>query len=315
MRHARPLLLFVFLLVASLTTAHTAPVVLQAGATQKTGATQENSRVQTIQFASKLVGKTLSYNVLLPVDYNQPAAKTKHYPVLYLLHGLTGHYTNWLEHTHLADYAKPDDLIIVMPEGNNGWYTDSATVPAEKYETYFFDELFPDVQHRYRTIEAREGRAIAGLSMGGYGALKFGIKHPETFVFVASMSGALDAASWTEADLKGFEFIWRTLLPVYGAPNSGTRTANDLTKLYRELPAAGIAALPFVYLDCGTEDPLLSTNRAFVDVLMSKKIPHEYRQLPGIHAWAYWDSQVQEVLKIAARKMSSPAVRVTTAEH
>jgi S-formylglutathione hydrolase FrmB len=166
------------------------------------------------------------------------------------------------------------------------------------------EELIPDVQHRYRTIETREGRAIAGLSMGGYGALKFGVKYPQQFVFVASMSGALGAATWTADDLKGLEAIYRTLQPVYGPDNSPTRAANDLSKLYRELPAASIPSLPFVYVDCGTEDPLLQVNRGFVDILMSRKIPHEYRQLPGKHAWEYWDAQVQEVLKIAAKKLA-----------
>ncbi|MEP6570105.1 MAG: alpha/beta hydrolase family protein [Acidobacteriota bacterium] len=268
----------------------------------QTSATQ-NPRVQTIQFASKFVGKTLPYNVLLPADYNQPAARSKRYPVVYLLHGLTGHYNNWIEKTKLADYAAAYDFIIVMPEGNNGWYTDSATVPSEKYESYILKELIPDVEQRFRASSAREGRAIAGLSMGGYGALKFGVKHPEMFVFAASLSGALDAASWTETDLKGFEFIFRTLQPVYGASDSETRAANDLGKLYRELPAARIAALPYIYLDCGTEDGLLQTNRSFADILVKQKIPHEYRELPGTHAWTYWDAQVQEVLRIAAKKL------------
>jgi S-formylglutathione hydrolase FrmB len=138
--------------------------------------------------------------------------------------------------------------------------------------------------------------------MGGYGALKFGVKHPQLFVFAASMSGALDAASWTEADLKGRESTWRTLLPVYGAVGSETRAANDLGKLYRELPAARVTTLPYVYVDCGTEDVLLQTNRSFVDILVKQKIPHEYRQLPGNHSWPYWDAQVQEVLRIAVRK-------------
>jgi S-formylglutathione hydrolase FrmB len=269
----------------------------------QTSATQASPRVQTIQFESKLVGKTLPYNVLLPVDYDQPAAKSKHYPVVYLLHGLTGHYTNWLQYGHLIDYTVAYEFIIVMPEGNNGWYTDSATVPTDKYESYIVQELIPDVEKRFRGVSTREGRAIAGLSMGGYGALKFGVKYPEKFVFVASMSGALDAASWTKAQLGGFEFILQTLLPVYGAENSETRATNDISKLYRELPASQIAALPFVYLDCGTEDPLLATNRGFVDILLSRKIPHEYRELPGGHSWPYWDAQVQEVLRVAAKKL------------
>ena len=267
--------------------------------TRQAGAKQRDHRVQTVQFESKMVGKTLPYNVLLPVDYDQRAARTKRYPVLYLLHGLTGHYTNWLEYTHLVEYAKPYELIIIMPEGNNGWYTDSATVPMDKYESYILEELIPDVQRRYRALDTRDGRAIAGLSMGGYGALKFGVKYPEEFAFAGSMSGALGAASWTEADLRGFEFIWQTLLPAFGS----TRAANDINKLFRDLPASRIAALPYVYFDCGTEDPLLATNRSFVDTLLARKIPHEYRQLPGTHAWPYWDAQVQEVLRIAARKM------------
>lgn len=262
---------------------------------------QIGSRVQTIPLVSKLIGKPLPYNVVLPIDYDQPDAKATRYPVLYLLHGLTGHYDNWSTRTKLAQYAAGYPMIIVTPEGNNSWYTDSATVPTDKYESYIVDELIPDVQRRFRANPAREGRAIAGLSMGGYGALKFGVKHPELFVFAGSMSGALGAASWTEADMRGRQAIWQSLLLVYGPADSPTRTANDLNKLYGELTPERIAALPYIYLDCGTEDVLLGNNRGFVEILLKQKIPHEYRQLPGKHNWEYWDAQVQEVLKLAAR--------------
>jgi len=272
--------------------------VHHAAASSQTAVAQL-SRVQTIQFASKLVGETLPYNVLLPLNYNDESAKTKRYPVLYLLHGLTGHYTNWFERTRLADYAAADQLIIVTPEGKDGWYTDSATIPNDKYESYIIQELIPDVEKRFRVNSERGARAIAGLSMGGYGALKFGVKYPQQFVFVASMSGALDAASWTEADLKGLAFIFRSLQSVYGEPNSETRNANDLKKLYGSVTPAQMTSLPFVYLDCGTEDVLLSTNRGFAEVLRGKKIPYEYRELPGTHSWKYWDAQVQEVLRMA----------------
>src|SRR4030095_4148863 len=98
-------------------------------------------------------------------------------------------------------------------EGNNGWYTDSATVASDKYETYILQELIPEVQRRYRTIESRYGRGIAGLSMGGYGALKFGLKHPEMFAFAASMSGALGAASFLP-DERILAFVRPSLAPV-----------------------------------------------------------------------------------------------------
>lgn len=303
-RHSRAFLALAFIALVFLTSAGGLSTAAFATQTAQTSAKPQSDRVQTVQFQSKLVGATLPYNVLLPVGYNEPVAKSKRYPVLYLLHGLFGHYDNWIEKTKLPDYTATSDFIIVMPEGNDCWYTDSATVPANKYESYIMQELIPDVDKRFRTIDAREARAIAGLSMGGYGALKFGVKYPRQFVFVASMSGAFGAATWTEADLKGLATIWRTLEPVYGPEGSPTRAANDLSKLYRELPAADIAALPFVYLDCGTEDELLKINRSFADILVSRKIPHEYRELPGAHTWTYWDAQVQEVLRLAAKRFT-----------
>lgn len=264
---------------------------------------RENKRVEIVSLESKLVGQTLPYIVVLPNDYDKLAAKSNRYPVLFLLHGLTGHYDNWTARTKLANYAAQYPMIIVTPEGNNGWYTDSTTAPADKYETYVIEELLPDVQRRYRTVETRAGRGIAGLSMGGYGALKFGVKHPELFGFAGSMSGALGAASWTESDLRGLESIWRTLAPIFGPEDNPMRKANDVHKLYRDVPAERIRELPYVYLDCGTEDPLLQSSRSFAEVLLARKIPHEYRQLPGGHNWVYWDVQVQEVLKIAAQRM------------
>jgi len=302
-KHTRTSLAIVFVIALSTAIAGgstlVGPRLTQAVLTSQT---PTNSRVQTIQFESKLVGKMLPYNVLLPVNYNHPDSRAKRYPVIYLLHGLTGHYTNWLEKTKLVDYTTPYEFIIVMPEGNDSWYTDSATVPTDKYESYILQELIPDVEKRFRASSDAGSRAIAGLSMGGYGALKFGVKYPQQFVFVASMSGALGAASWTESDLKGLEFILRSLQSVYGSESSPTRAANDLGRLYRDLRAASIASLPYIYLDCGTEDQLLQVNRDFVAILMTRKIPHEYRQLPGTHSWTYWDSQVQEVLRIAAKR-------------
>ncbi|MDT4953457.1 MAG: hypothetical protein QOJ02_1595 [Acidobacteriota bacterium] len=264
------------------------------------------TRVETIQFKSKLVGKTLPYSVVLPQMYSQPGKETISYPVLYLLHGLAGHYSNWLSKTKLSEYAAKYQMIIVTPEGNDGWYTDSATVVADKYETYVVQELIPDVESRYRALKGREGRAIAGLSMGGYGALKFGVKYPDRFIFAASISGALDAAQRT-ADNPGnaWDFLRPSIMQTFGAADSPTRAANDLSKLVRNLPAERLASLPFFYLDCGTEDGFLAGNRELATIFLERKIPHEYRQLPGKHNWAYWDSQVQEVLKMAARKTSS----------
>jgi len=268
----------------------------------------QESSVETVQFQSKLVNATLPYNVVLPPDYR--TSSTTRYPVLYLLHGLTGHYSDWLTKTNVADYAAQYRMIVVMPEGKDGWYTDSATVPNDKYESYILKELIPDVAKRYRTIETRFGRGVAGLSMGGYGALKFGLKSPGTFAFAASLSGALAAAAWTEKDLKDPGAARDSVLSVFGPAGSDIRKANDIFEIVRSMTPNRVAGLPYLYLDCGTEDRLINDNRQFTALLGEKKIPHEYRELPGDHNWAYWDQQVQEVLKIAAQKMHGAPSRL-----
>lgn len=262
-----------------------------------------NSRVETVRFQSKIVGASLPYNVILPADYE--TAKTTRYPVLYLLHGLTGHYPDWVSRSNVADYARAYRMIVVTPEGNDSWYID-------KYESYILEELIPDVQRRYRTIEARYGRAIAGLSMGGYGAIKFGLKSPATFVFAASMSGAFGVTRFTEKDVSQ---LWHASLKLFGPLGSETRKANDLYEIIEKLPASRIASLPYFYFDCGTEDApqIFSYNQQLERLMFDKKIPHEFRQLPGDHSWAYWDQQIQPILAIAAQKMRMPrAVRTTT---
>ncbi|HVG28605.1 MAG TPA: alpha/beta hydrolase family protein [Pyrinomonadaceae bacterium] len=266
------------------------------------------ARVEGVPFESRLVGAALPYNVVLPPDYAAKSSARTRYPVLYLLHGLAGSANDWVSNrAHVADYAAQYRLIIVVPEGKDGWYTDGATVATDKFESYFVEELMPDVQKRFRTVEAREGRAVAGLSMGGYGALKFGLKYPERFAFAASMSGALDAASWLPE--QSLAFVKPSIARVFGAADSPVRPANDIFRMARELSAARVAALPYFYLDCGTEDVLLPSSRDFAALLVERKIPHEYRQLPGNHGWAYWDGQVREVLKLAAQRLAPPQTR------
>jgi len=262
---------------------------------------QTNNSVQDFKLDSKLMSRQMPYRVLLPANYEISNEKT-FYPVIYLLHGLTGHYDNWADKTRLKDYFKDFNYIIVMPEGNNGWYTDIATVANDKYESYIVRELIPEIDKKFRTKKLRENRAIAGLSMGGYGSIKFGMKYPEMFALVGSFSGALGAASWTEKELGGRKgAIPESLLSVFGNADNQIRPANDVFKMAREMPAEKIKLLPFIYQDCGTEDFLYSNNREFAALLQQRKIPHEYRELPGGHDWRFWESQIQEFLEVSER--------------
>jgi putative tributyrin esterase len=253
---------------------------------------------QTVQFKSDLIGKVLPYNALLPSGYFK---SNKRYPVLYLLHGLFGHHDDWITRTNLAEYAASYDLIIVTPEGYDSWYIDSATVLTDKYESYFVRELIPDVDARYRTIKDKRARGVAGLSMGGYGALKYGLKYPDYFAFAGSLSGALDPANRSE-ERPGFawDILRPSLVAAFGPVNSRARQVNDLHQIARNFTAADISSLPYLYFDCGLEDGFLATNREFAEILLSKKIAHQYRQLPGGHNWKYWDRQVREILRVYA---------------
>ncbi len=262
------------------------------------------SSVETVQFQSTLVNATLPYHVILPPGYR--GSGTTRYPVLYLLHGLGGHYSDWVTRTNVADYAAKYRMIVVTPEGNDSWYVDSGGVSTDKYEAYILKELIPDVDQRYRTIQARYGRAVAGLSMGGYGAIKYGLKYPATFVFAGSMSGAFGVTRYTEKEMGGAN--WEPFLKIFGPVGSETRKANDVFEIARGLSTARVRSLPYFYFDCGTEDAgqHFNANRELSQIFLDKAIPHEYRELPGDHSWAYWDQQVQEVLKIAAGTMRMP---------
>jgi putative tributyrin esterase len=289
-------------------------ILIQVFSTQAFAGYRSTASLETIQFQSRLINTTLPYNVILPRDYN--TARTSRYPVLYLLHGLTGHYNDWITRTNIADYAAQYRLIVVMPEGNNSWYVDSATVPTDKYESYILQELIPDVQRRYRTIEARYGRAIAGLSMGGYGAFKFGLKYPDRFAFAGSVSGAFAVTNYTEKET-GKGAAWETFLKLFGPVGSETRQKNDLFELVQLITPGQVTSLPYFYFDCGTEDApvIFNSNHELDERMLQKKVPHEYRELPGNHSWGYWDSQVQEVLKIAAQKIRLPVASVKSAKH
>lgn len=267
----------------------------QAGSKESSAA---SLKVQEGKIESKLMAREMPYRILLPKSYE--AAKTERYPVIYLLHGLYGSYTNWTDKTKVAEYAGRYGFIIVTPEGANGWYTDSVSKPNDKYESYIIKELIPEVDKKFRTKADRDDRIVAGLSMGGYGAVKFGLKYPELFTLVGAFSGAFGTSDFTE---KAAGEIGKTVDVVYGPVGSDTRKANDVFALLEA--ATDVKKLPFVYQACGTEDFLFSSNRTFDELLIKRKIAHEYRERPGIHNWAFWDDQIKEFLAVADRHLTA----------
>lgn len=255
------------------------------------------------QLDSALMARKMPYRVILPNDYKKK--KKESFPVIYFLHGLSGHFDNWTNKTKIAQYLSEERFIAVFVEGGDGWYTDSVSTPNDLYESYIIQELIPQIDKNFRTLKEKTGRAIAGLSMGGYGAIKFGLKYPELFSIVGSFSGALDAP------LRGQDnaYLRPSILSVFGQNGSPAREDNDIFRMAKDMSPEQIKELPFIYHDCGTEDRLIQTNRDFAGVLLEEKIPHEFRELPGQHNWIYWDRQVQEFIRIS-RRLYPPAVNV-----
>lgn len=253
--------------------------------------------------APSLGGKTLPVRILLPVDYESSKAR---YPVLYLLHGLNGNENNWIENTKLTDYASHYRLIIVMPGVGNSWYANSFTDKQARYEDVIVKDLIQYIDRNYRTDARREARAIAGLSMGGLGAVKFGLTYPELFAFAAGFSGAYGVPRIKTLP-PGIEMTptVQNIINIYGPPDSNVHKMNDVHLLVErqstQLTAGnGNAALPYFYVACGESDAqqtVMPANPQFVEVLRKNKTSYEYHERPGVHDWKFWDAEIRVMLE------------------
>jgi putative tributyrin esterase len=252
------------------------------------------SDYQTVEIAAPhLGGMTVGFDVIFPRDY---ATSTRRYPVLYLLHGYTDHYPAWVSYSRITDYARGYQEIVVMPEGDNGFYTNSYEDANLAWEDFLLLDLIPYVDSHYRTVASRQGRAIAGLSMGGYGAMKLGLKHPDMFAAVASLSGALAAARRREVHADDPEFQ-KLVANVFGPADNPGRAQEDPFELVKKVPTD---QLPQLYISVGSGDFLLQENRDFVKLLSDLKVPYQYREFPGKHEWPIWDREIQVVLALQA---------------
>jgi putative tributyrin esterase len=255
-------------------------------------------RLQDRVFQSESLAREMHYRILLPANY---AASARSYPVLYLLHGWHGDHTNWTTLTDLTHYAENLPIIIVMPDAHDSWYVDSATTPQEKFEQYIISDLVVEVDQHWRTLRSPHRRAIAGLSMGGYGAVKLALKYPGTFDVAGSISGAFNA---TEADLaESRADLAPSLKTAFGPATSTVRSENDV---YEAVDRVVPSATAYLYLDCGTADvSFLQANRKLVSKLSQRNLSYEYHEIPGAHTWEYWDTRLPSMLNVIVRKIAA----------
>jgi putative tributyrin esterase len=264
------------------------------------------ARVDTLDIPSAAMHKTYRAAVVLPASYAKN--KKANYPVLYLLHGAWGHFGDWLNKTPdkqlLHRLADQYNLIIVNPEGETfSFYLNSPVSPDSQFETYLTQEVIPKIDQTYRTVANRKGRVIAGLSMGGHGALFLSARHPDLYCAAGSMSGALDLRTWNRklapAEAAGRARLWA---PILGseADNPERFTDNSVLTLVEQMHRNG---LPLI-IDCGVDDGLIDINRELHRRLVYNHTPHDYTERPGAHTWEYWQTALpyqvlflQQVLK------------------
>jgi S-formylglutathione hydrolase FrmB len=276
--------------------------------------------VKEVKFYSESVKRDMVINVVLPRNYEET---DKDYPVLYLCHGLTSNY-NEFKYVGVPEYLNRMDMIVVMVDVGNSWYVNWST-SEDGWHNNFADHLCVDVinymDKHYRTIAERKGRAINGISMGGFGAISLGLTHPELFCSIGSHSGALGWAKSQIDTLKkgGKPFvIWEQLaedtlmryrdINVQGFSTQKERTprgqiflkpedaeAVDPFTLVLKIPKD---KLPHIYLDCGTEDFLISSTREFMQLLIKNNIPFHYGQSSGRHEEDYWGRELSVSMAI-----------------
>jgi putative tributyrin esterase len=261
-------------------------------------------RVQEQTFHSKALNRDMHYMIVVPADYDHSQQR---YPVLYLLHGWAGDYTNWVKLTKLIEYSRRYPMIIVTPDAENSWYVNSATIPADRFEDYITNDLIREIDTRWRTIASSERRAIAGLSMGGYGSVLFGLKHPGLFAVVGSVSGAFDGPAGIEHLIPDLR---ESTDRAFGPMGSATRIDNNIySLLIAESATTERNSLPYFFLECGSRDSLLPSNHKFAEELSSKNVPYEYHEYPGAHSWEFWDDSLPMMLDVIATRIVSEDIR------
>ncbi|MBO4798273.1 MAG: hypothetical protein J5494_05835 [Candidatus Methanomethylophilaceae archaeon] len=244
-----------------------------------------------VNYLSQALFRTVPVNVILPADRFDADTdrylngKEHKYKTLYLLHGLLGNYTDWVSQTRIQKWAEEKNLAVVMPSGDNAFYINSRT-PWNDYGTFIGKELVEITRRMFPLSEKREDTFIAGLSMGGYGALRNGIVYSENFSCVVGLSSAVHLFEDTSEEAN---------IGLFDDMEAASKTDRNPWVAVEEMLSAGRPA-PKFYLACGTQDDLLPSNLEFRDFLQEKGIEVFWDEEDCGHDWDFWDSQIRKVL-------------------
>lgn len=242
---------------------------------------------------SQSLSSTIRFSILLPGGYDA----SNRYPVLFLLHGYDGGHTDWTSRTALVSFMDGLSLIIVMPDAGNSWYVNSHSNPSRRIEDFLLTDLTIHLIEQYSVDEKRQ--AVAGLSMGGFGAVMLAMKHPQRFRFAGSLSGALsvpgDIDFWE--DQPWGKRLAPNLKETFGSAPNAFRDAHNPFLLVKNLQSS---SSPYLYLVMGTNDGFvgfLPAHRMLADTLRAHDIPYEYHEVPGGHSWEFWGRTVRPMIE------------------
>ena len=238
--------------------------------------------MRDVVFHSTALNREMPYRVFLPARI-EPGAKL---PVVYLLHGGNGSFRDWSNDSVVSRYAA-DGLMLVMPEGEFSYYMNAVERPADRFEDYTFGDLIADVEDRFPAARVREKRAIIGISMGGFAAIKIALTRPELFAFVGALSPPIEITHrrfhiqrWGE---------WQRIRGIFGPWGSKERLSRDPWNLVK---TADPAATPYIYLTVGQNEPLWGPDREFGNRLKARQFKYAFHTEPGGHDWGEWNRQM-----------------------
>jgi len=270
-------------------------------------AAQQGTVMESLQVESQILGKTIEYSVYLPYDYETSSRK---YPVLYLLHGYSDDETGWVQFGEiktitdgLTGNPEVTPMIIVMPDAGVDWYINSHDGKV-RYEDFFIQEFIPFIEDTYRARGTKEFRAVAGLSMGGFGTLNYALKHPDLFAAAAPLSAAAwGKESLLEMDQEGYDNFFGFIFGdgLEGEERITEHAKNNLPLILAQNEDAEALKTVRWYIDCGDDDFLINGNMELHRILNEREIPHEFRVRDGGHTWDYWRTALPEVLKFVSR--------------
>lgn len=260
-----------------------------------------NVVLRDVVFHSAALNRNMPYRVVLPAS----VAPGQKLPVVYLLHGGDGGFRDWTNYSDVARFAESGRLLV-MPEGEASYYTNAVDPPQDRYEDYIVNDLIADVESRFPVATGRPNRAIVGLSMGGFGAVKIALRHPELFAFVGGLSSAIDVPRRAFV-LKRFHQS-RHYSAIFGPAGSQTRHDNDPFVLVRTVNPV---SAPYFFLTCGEQDGLLPSNREFDALLAQRHFRHEFHPVPGGHNWGQWNGWLPALFRSLDLQMKTQPLKPT----